>query len=71
MYTRADILQLAKKQAIEYLRMTFTDLTGTLKNVEIPIELLDEALNNHIKIDGSSITASPPLKIRICICTLI
>ncbi|MCH4171517.1 MAG: type I glutamate--ammonia ligase [Lactobacillus sp.] len=56
MYTRADILQLAKKQEIEYLRMTFTDLTGTLKNVEIPVELLDAALNNQIKIDGSSIT---------------
>ena len=62
MKTAADIRKLAKDEEIEYLRMTFSDLNGRLKNVEIPVSLLDEALNNQIKIDGSSITGFLPIQ---------
>ncbi len=62
MKTADDIRKLAKDEEIEYLRMTFSDLNGALKNVEIPIDLLDAALNNKIKIDGSSITGFLPIQ---------
>lgn len=40
---------------VRFLRLQFTDLLGGLKNVEIPIEQLDKALDNGIMFDGSSI----------------
>ena len=62
MKTADDIRKLAKDEEIAYLRMTFSDLNGALKNVEIPIDLLDAAVNNQIKIDGSSITGFLPIQ---------
>lgn len=62
MKTIDDIRKLAKDEEVEYIRMTFSDLNGALKNVEIPISLLDEALDNKIKIDGSSITGFLPIQ---------
>ncbi|MCE2137524.1 type I glutamate--ammonia ligase, partial [Streptococcus thermophilus] len=62
MKTIDDIRKLAKDEEVEYIRMTFSDLNGALKNVEIPISLLDEALENKIKIDGSSITGFLPIQ---------
>ncbi|EEI23233.1 type I glutamate--ammonia ligase [Lentilactobacillus hilgardii] len=62
MKTVDDIRKLAKDEEIDYLRMTFSDLNGVLKNVEIPVSLLDTALNNKIKIDGSSITGFLPIQ---------
>ena len=35
--------------------MMFTDMDGILKNVEIPVERLEDALDNKIMFDGSSI----------------
>lgn len=62
MRTSDEIRKLAKDEKIEYLRMTFSDLNGALKNIEIPVDLLDEALNNQIKIDGSSIAGFLPIQ---------
>ncbi len=38
-----------------FLRLMFTDLFGTIKNVELPISQLDKLLQNKIMFDGSSI----------------
>lgn len=62
MKTADDIRKLAKDEDVAYLRMSFSDLNGALKNVEIPIDLLDVALNNQVKIDGSSITGFLPIQ---------
>ncbi|WP_154815720.1 hypothetical protein [Lactiplantibacillus plantarum] len=48
MKTIDDIRKLAKDEEVEYIRMTFSDLNGALKNVKIPISLLDEALENKV-----------------------
>ncbi|HYE78222.1 MAG TPA: glutamine synthetase family protein, partial [bacterium] len=40
---------------VKFLRLQFTDMLGGLKNVEVPIEQLDKALDNGIAFDGSSI----------------
>ncbi|MCF8566958.1 type I glutamate--ammonia ligase [Alicyclobacillus tolerans] len=54
-YTKQDILELAKERDVRYIRLQFTDLLGTIKNVEIPVDQLPKALDNKIMFDGSSI----------------
>jgi len=40
---------------VRYIRLQFTDILGTIKNVEIPVSQLDKALDNKMMFDGSSI----------------
>src|SRR3954467_15883465 len=54
-YTREDIERLAKEENVKYIRLQFTDILGTIKNVEIPVSQLDKALDNKLMFDGSSI----------------
>lgn len=54
-YARKDILKIAKDENVRYIRLQFTDMLGTIKAVEIPVSKLDDALNNKIMFDGSSI----------------
>jgi glutamine synthetase len=54
-WTKADILSFAKEEKVGYIRLQFTDLLGTIKNVEIPVSQLEKALENKIMFDGSSI----------------
>lgn len=53
--SREDILQSADTEGVRYVRLQFTDLLGTIKNVEIPVRQLPKALDNRIMFDGSSI----------------
>lgn len=54
-YTREDILRIAKEENVRFIRLQFTDLLGTIKNVEIPVSQLEKALDNKMMFDGSSI----------------
>ncbi len=54
-YTKDDIRRICKEEDIKYIRMQFTDMVGLLKNVEIPITRLEDALSNDVMFDGSSI----------------
>ena len=54
-YSKEEILKIAAEENVKYIRLMFTDIHGVIKNVEIPIRILDEALNNEIMFDGSSI----------------
>ena len=54
-YTKEDILRLVKEEDIQFIRMQFTDVFGTLKNVAITASQIEKALDNKIMIDGSSI----------------
>ncbi len=53
--TRSDIERMIKENNISYLRLQFTDMLGDVKAVEVPVRKLDDALNNKIMFDGSSI----------------
>ncbi|MEM1182036.1 MAG: type I glutamate--ammonia ligase [Acidobacteriota bacterium] len=53
--TRDEILRLADKENVRFLRLQFTDLIGALKNVEVPRSQFEKALDNQIMFDGSSI----------------
>ena len=52
---KEEIKNIIKESKIAYIRMQFTDMLGDIKAVEIPINRVDDALNNKIMFDGSSI----------------
>ncbi len=54
-YTKDDILKLVAEHDVRFIRLQFTDIFGTLKNVAITTSQLDKALNNQCMFDGSSI----------------
>src|SRR5699024_2462898 len=53
--TASDIKKVAKEENVRFLRLMFTDILGTIKNVEVPISQLDKVLENKLMFDGSSI----------------
>jgi glutamine synthetase len=54
-FTKDDIFRLAKEENVKFIRLQFTDILGTIKNVEIPVSQLEKALDNKMMFDGSSI----------------
>ena len=50
-----EIRKIIKENNVSYLRLQFTDMLGDIKAIEVPISKLDDALNNKIMFDGSSI----------------
>ena len=54
-YTKKDVLQLAEQEGVKFIRLQFTDVFGTLKNVAITIDQLGKALDGKVMFDGSSI----------------
>lgn len=54
-YTKEDIMRIAKEEDVRFIRLQFTDILGTLKNVAITVSQLEKALDNKCMFDGSSI----------------
>lgn len=54
-YTADDIRKSVADNDVRFLRLAFTDINGTLKNVEVPKSQLEKVLANEIRFDGSSI----------------
>ncbi len=54
-YTKQDILRMAQEEDVEFIRLQFTDLFGTLKNIAITKNQLERALDNQYAFDGSAI----------------
>ncbi|MEE1305703.1 MAG: type I glutamate--ammonia ligase [Agathobacter sp.] len=54
-YTKEDIIQIVYEEDVEFIRLQFTDIFGTLKNVAITASQLEKALDNKCMFDGSSI----------------
>jgi glutamine synthetase len=53
--TKQEILKIAEKENIRFLRLMFTDIHGVNKNVEVPETQFEKALDGMILFDGSSI----------------
>ena len=49
---KEEIKNVIKKSKIAYIRMQFTDMLGDIKAVEIPINRIDDALNNKIMFNN-------------------
>lgn len=54
-FTKEDILRIVKEKNVRFIRLQFTDIFGSCKNVAIPPSQLEKALNNQCMFDGSSI----------------
>ena len=66
-YSKEDILAMVEENGVKFIRLQFTDILGTLKNVAITDRQLEKALNNQCMFDGSSINGFVGLKNLICI----
>ncbi len=53
--TREDILKIAEEEDVGFIRLQFTDIFGTFKNVAITRDQLEKTLNDKCMFDGSSI----------------
>lgn len=54
-YSKAEILQMAEEEDVEFIRLQFTDMFGSLKNVAIPASRLIKAMDNRCTIDLASL----------------
>lgn len=54
-YTKEDIWRMIEEEDVEFIRLQFTDIFGTLKNVAVTTSQLGRVLNNEIMFDGASI----------------
>lgn len=54
-YSKEDIFRLVEEEDVEFIRLQFTDIFGTFKNVAITSSQLEKALNNKCMFDGSAI----------------
>jgi glutamine synthetase len=53
--SKESILKKADELKVEFVKLQFTDVFGTTKNVAIPVQQLEKALDGDIMFDGSSI----------------
>ena len=54
-YTRDDIFHIVEEEDVAFIRLQFTDIFGTLKNIAITSSQLEKALDNKCMFDGSSV----------------
>jgi glutamine synthetase len=51
----AELLKRAQEDGVKFICLQFTDVTGTVKSVDIPLNRLEVALQEGIWFDGSSV----------------
>ncbi len=49
------VLEQARQERVRFLRLQFTDILGSIKNVEVPEPQFERALEGQVVFDGSSI----------------
>ena len=54
-FTREDIHHFIEEYNIKFIKLQFVDINGIVKNLAIPSEHIDKALDNEMMLDGSSI----------------
>ncbi len=54
-YTQKDVLRLCDELKVRFVRLQFSDILGVTKNVAIPVEQVEKALEGQLLFDGSSI----------------
>ena len=50
-----DLLKRVKEEDVKFISLQFTDVLGTVKSVDMPISGLEEALEDGVWFDGSSV----------------
>ena len=54
-YTRQEVMQFVKEEDVKFIRLTFCDVFGRLKNISIMDNELERAFNVGIAIDASAV----------------
>ena len=54
-YTKEDILRIVEEEDVEFLRLQFSDIDGSLKNLAVTKSQIEKALDGKFMFDGSSI----------------
>ncbi len=54
-YTMKDIVRLVREEDVAFIRLQFTDIFGTLKNIAVTPNQLLKALSGKVMFDGSAI----------------
>lgn len=49
------ILKLAQEENVQMIQLQFTDILGVMKNISVPADQLENALDGELMFDGSSI----------------
>ncbi len=68
-YSKNDIIRIVDEEDIEFIRLQFTDIFGTLKNVAITASQLEKALEQQVyvrRIVNRGLCEEK--RIQICIC---
>ncbi|MGC8820752.1 MAG: glutamine synthetase family protein [Fervidobacterium sp.] len=55
MVNKEKIFKFIDENSVKFVRLQFTDINGTMKNVEIPSDELGSALDGGVMFDGSSV----------------
>lgn len=54
-YKKEDILRLVDEEDVAFIRLQFTDIFGTMKNMAVTVSQLEKALDNRCMFDVSSL----------------
>lgn len=54
-YTKEDIIRMVEEEDVEFIRLQFVDIFGTLKNMAVTTSQLDKILDNKCMFDGAAI----------------
>lgn len=57
-YTKEDVLEKAREDNVQFIRLQFTDVMGIFKNIAVTVDELARALNGEIFFDSSVIEGS-------------
>jgi len=60
--TKEEIFAIVEEEDVEFIRLQFTDIFGTLKNIAITASQLEDAVENRILFDGSSVKGFAPIE---------
>ncbi len=52
---KKEVLERVKADDVKFVSLQFTDVTGTVKSVDIPLHRLPSALDDGVWFDGSSL----------------
>lgn len=66
-YTKDDIIQIVEEEDVEFIRLQFTDMLGTLKNIAITASQLPKALEHACTFDDPVWKDLSGWRKRICI----
>lgn len=52
-FTREEILKIVEEEDVRFLRLQFTDIFGTMKNMAVTVSQMEKVLNNQCRFDAS------------------